>query len=151
MANADIVSIGPDEYELLANLFNRIAAPPVDRDYFERRFRGRYNTCNLLAQLEREPVGFVSGYELRPSTFYIWLIGVLSDTRRLGIASQLLSAIEAWSAERHYENLRFECPNRYKPMIHTTMSHGFDIVGIRWDHERADNLIILEKYSDDIL
>jgi len=145
MANAEIHVIGPNEHELLATLYNQILRPPVEAGFFKRRFEGRRDTMALIADLEKVPVGFLTGYELRPSTYYLWLCGVLPDARRLGVASQLMQAAQVRVAERGYEMMRFECLNQARPMLHVAIRDGFDIVGIRWDARNLTNLVIFEK------
>lgn len=149
MANVDIQRVGPGEYDLLARLYNEVLRPPVAADFFRRRFEHRAHALALVAQLEGKPVGFVCGYDLRPSTFYAWLCGVSSDARRMGVASQLMEAQSAWAREHGFEMMRFECPNFARPMLHVAIRDGFDIVGIRWDARAAHNLVIFEKHLSD--
>lgn len=149
MANAEIHPVGPGEFELIANLYNEIFRPPQDAAFFHRRLDERRNVLNLVADLEKKPVGFICGYELRPSTYYSWLCGVLPDARRLGIASQLMSAEQAWAQQHGFEMLRFECNNQARPMIHVAIRYGYDIVGIRWDSRNLTNLVIFEKTLHD--
>ncbi len=145
MANAEIERVGPDEIPLLVEMYNTIFRPPQNEDFFLRRSRGRHNALMLVAELDQKPVGFSCGYELRPTTYYSWLCGVLPDARRLGVASQLMDAEHAWAREQGYEMLRFESTNNARPMIHFAIRSGFEIVGVRWDHRAGTNLIIFEK------
>ena len=145
MANAKIEAVGPGEYQLICDLHNAIFTPPVDAKFFERRLRNR-DSLVMVAELEKQPVGFSCGYELRPSTFYGWLYGVLPDARRLGITSQLLDAEYAWVGDHGYEMIRFECYNQHRPMLQLAIKRGYDIVGIRWDSRTAGNLVVFEKY-----
>ncbi len=148
MATADIHIVGPGEYGLIADLYNEMFRPAQDADFFRRRLEGRRNPLMLVAELEKRPVGFVCGYELRPTTYYSWLCGVLADVRREGIASQLMAAEQAKACEHGYEMLRFECSNQARPMIHVAIRTDYDIVGIRWDSRIATNLVVFEKAID---
>ena len=145
MANAKISVVGPGEYRLIRDLYNEIFQPAVDVQFFEVRLRNR-NALVLVAELDGRPAGFLCGYELRPSTFYSWLCGVLPDARRLSVATQLLDAECAWAAGQKYEMIRLECYNRHRPMLLLAIKHGFDIVGIRWDSRTANNLVVFEKF-----
>lgn len=146
MANADIVVIGMSELAVIVDLHNDVFRPAHDRSFFERRIRGRINPLILLAQIQQRPVGFAIGYELKPGTFYCWLIGVIPDFRRSGIASQLMEAMSAWAAEEdRYHTIRFECFNRQRPMLHLAISQKYDIVGMRFHRQTQDNLLILEQ------
>jgi GNAT superfamily N-acetyltransferase len=145
MANADIVPIGFDELPLVTDLFNEVFRPGRGVEFFERRLQGRHNALILLAQVEKQPAGFAVGYELKPSTFYCWLIGVLSDYRRAGVATQIMEAMAAWAADNEYQVVRFECFNQQRPMLHLAITQGYDVVGVRYDADSHNNLIILEQ------
>ncbi|HOA74118.1 MAG TPA: GNAT family N-acetyltransferase [Phycisphaerae bacterium] len=145
MANADIVLLGPGELPLITEMFNAVFRPGRDISYFERRLKGRANPLILLAQVEKRPAGFALGYEIKQSTFYAWLIGVLPAYRKAGIASQLMEAMTAWTRENGYHVLRFECYNRARPMLKIAASQNFDIVGVRYDTDEAANLVIFEQ------
>ena len=103
-----------------------------------------------MANIEQEPVGFALGFELKPSVFFGWLLGVLPSQRREGVASQLLEAMTTWAAEREYQGLRMECHNAHRPILHLAIEKNFNIVGVRWDPDRQDNLVILERDLTDV-
>lgn len=145
MANAKIDIVGTGELPLLVDLYNQVFKPGRFAEFFHRRFLGRHNVLMLVATVEDRPVGFYVGFELKPSVFFSWLIGVVPDYRRSGIASQLMEAAEAWAHDHDYEHLRFECHNDHRPMLHMAIELKYDIVGIRWDPDRTMNLIIFEK------
>lgn len=145
MANADIVLLGPGELPLITDMFNQVFRPGRDVSYFERRLKGRLNSLILLAQVEKRPAGFALGYEIKQSTFYCWLIGVLPAYRNAGIASQLMEAMSAWTRENGYHLLRFECYNRARPMLKIAARQNFDFVGVRYDADEAANLLICEQ------
>jgi GNAT superfamily N-acetyltransferase len=145
MADAIIERVGPEELPVLAHLYNQIFRPPRDVDAFRRRFRGRYNVMQLVARLGEQPVGFFLGFELKPTVYFAWFYGVLPEFRRQGIASQLMDAVHSWAQQNDYESVRFECHNQHRPMLHLAIALGYDIVGIRWDPDRGDNLVIFEK------
>lgn len=145
MADAIIDLVGPDDLEVVCVLYNQIFRPSRDVEQFRRRFRGRYNVLMLLARLGERPVGFFLGFELKPTVFFAWFYGVLSDFRRQGVATQLMDAVHSWARQNEYESIRFECHNQHRPMLHLAIALGYDIVGIRWDPDRGDNLVIFEK------
>ena len=145
MANAKIISVGPGELELIADLYCQVFNPPQDEAFFQRRFHGRYNISLFVAMLDDQHVGFTIGYELRPSTYYCWLCGVLPDARRLGVATQLIQAQQAFAVDHGYTMIRFECQNQHRPMLHLAITEGYDLVGIRWDTSSTANMAIFEK------
>jgi GNAT superfamily N-acetyltransferase len=145
MADAIIDRVGQDDLPLIVELYNQIFRPPRDLESFRRRFRGRYNILQMIARIQDRPVGFFLGFELKPTVFYAWFYGVLPDFRRQGIASQLIEAVHAWARQNEYESVRVECHNQHRPMLHLSIALGYDIVGMRWDPDRGDNLVIFEK------
>ena len=145
MADAIIDLVGEEELPTIVELYNMIFRPHRDVESFRRRFRGRYNIIQLLARIQDRPVGFFLGFELKPTAYFGWFYGVIPEFRRQGIASQLMDAAHAWARQNDYESGRFECHNQHRPMLHLAIALGYDIVGIRWDPDRGDNLVIFEK------
>jgi len=145
MADAIIERYDPEELEVVSQLYNQIFRPPRDQESFRRRFRGRYNVLQLIARLADRPVGFFLGFELKPNVYFAWFYGVLPEFRRQGIASQLMEAVHSWAQQNDYESIRFECHNQHRPMLHLAIALGYDIVGIRWDPDRLNNLVLFEK------
>ena len=145
MADAIIEMVGPEDVPVIAQLYNQIFRPPRDVESFRRRYRGRYNVLQLVARIGKEPVGFFLGFELKPTVFFAWFYGVHPNFRRQGIASQLIEAVHDWARQNEYESIRFECHNQHRPMLHLAIALEYDIVGIRWDPDRGDNLVIFEK------
>lgn len=145
MADAIIDIVGQEDLPLVVELYNHIYRPPRDLESFRRRFLGRYNVLQMVARVNDRPVGFFMGFELKPTTFFAWFYGVLPDFRRQGIATQLMEAVHAWAGEEGYESVRLECHNAARPMLHLAIELGYVIAGIRYEPERADNLVIFEK------
>ena len=145
MADVVIDIVGPEELSLIVQLYNQIFRPGRDLASFERRFRSRYNILRLVAHLNQRPVGFFLGFELKPTVFFAWFYGVVPDYRRQGVASQLMDAAHSWARQNDYESIRFECHNQHRPMLHLAIAKEYDIVGMRWDPDRGDNLVIFEK------
>src|SRR5437660_9790550 len=145
MADAIIDLVGPNELPVIVSIYNQIFRPPRDMESFRRRFRGRYNVLQLIARLGDRPVGFFLGFELKPTVYFAWFYGVLHEFRRHGIASQLMEAVHSWAQQNDYSSIRLECHNQHRPMLHLAIALGYDIVGIRWDPDRGDNLVIFEK------
>jgi len=145
MANAKIELLGVNDLDLIAQLYNQVFKPAHNGDFFKRRFLGRHNPLVMTAVLDGHPVGFALGFELKPFVFFAWLYGVLPDFRRAGVASQMVEAMQAWAREHEYHAIRMECHNQHRPMLHLMIGQGYDIVGMRWDPDRGDNLVIFEK------
>ena len=145
MADAVVDVVGPEELPVVVKLYNQIFRPARDEESFRRRFLGRYNVLQMVARVKNEPVGFFLGFELKPTVFFAWFYGVIPEYRRAGIATQLMEAVHSWARQNDYESIRFECHNQHRPMLHLAIALQYDIVGIRWDPDRGDNLVIFEK------
>jgi GNAT superfamily N-acetyltransferase len=145
MADVIVDLLAPDDLAEVVWLYNQIFRPPRDAEHFARRYLGRHNILQMLARIKHQPVGFLLGFELKPRVFFLWFVGVLSSERRQGIASQLLDALHEWGRQNDYELIRCECFNPQRPMLHLALNQEYDIVGLRWDHDHGDNLILLQK------
>jgi GNAT superfamily N-acetyltransferase len=145
MDDVVIDEVGIDQLPGIVELFNKIFRPTRTLEQFERRYLGRHNILQLVAKDEGKPIGFFLGFELKPDTFFAWFYGVLPENRRHGLGSQLIEAAHAWVKAKGYPTMRLECYNTQRPMLHLAIELGYDIVGIRWDPSRTQNLVIFEK------
>jgi GNAT superfamily N-acetyltransferase len=145
MADVIIDLIAPDDLAEVVTLYNQIFRPARGKDDFERRYLGRHNIVQMLARLNHRPVGFVLGFELKPRVFFVWFVGVLPAHRRQGIASQLLDAAHSWARQNDYESVRLECFNRQRDMLLLALKNEYDVIGLRYDSDHSDNLLLLQK------
>ena len=137
--------VDPKDTTLLAHLHNQVFRPERTEESLARRFTGRHNVLCLVAQVKNEAVGFYVGFELKPSVHFTWIVGVMRDARRIGIASQLMQSAQSWAKENGYISIRFECNNTHRPMLHFGISEDYEIVGLRWDPDSGQNLVIFER------
>jgi len=145
MSEVFVDILSPEEMPVIVELFNRVFRPHRDVESFERRFRSRLNVLRMVARIKDEAVGFFLGFELKPTVYFTWFYGVVPEYRRLGVGSRLMEAVHEWVEQNGYEAIRFECYNQHRAMLHLAISREYDIVGIRWDASRGENLIIFEK------
>jgi len=151
MADAIIDRIDPADLATITHLYNGIFRPLRDEAFFRRRFDGRRGILAQVARIDRDAVGFYLGFELKPDTHFVWLVGVVPELRRAGIATQLMHAAQSRSHAEGYRYIRFECDNRIRPFLHFGIANNYDITGIRWDPERLTNLVIFQKPIKDPL
>jgi GNAT superfamily N-acetyltransferase len=149
MADAVIDRINPADLGLITHLYNTVFRPTLTEDELKTRLRGRHNLLAQVARIGNDAVGFLLGVELRPDTHFVWTCGVVPQMRRAGIATQLMHAAEDWARTEGYRILRFECENSIRPFLHFGIANDYDIVGIRWDSERMQNVVIFEKQLQD--
>jgi len=145
MADIVIDLIDPANTEPIVHLYNQVFRPEQDAEFFNRRLQNRVNPAVMVARIGQDGVGFMVGMELKPSVFFAWLVGVAPDARRQGVATQLMRFAADWAAERGYRSIRFECNNPQRAMMQFGIAEGYDIIGIRWDPDRHENLIIFER------
>ena len=145
VADAVIDVVGVDDLPLIVDMYNQIFRPAKSIESFRRRYLGRHNVLQMVARVKDRPAGFFLGFELKPDVFFGWFYGVLPEFRRLGIGSQLMEAAQSWALQNHYESFRVECHNSHRAMLHLAIELGYDIIGLRWDADRGDNLILFEK------
>jgi GNAT superfamily N-acetyltransferase len=145
VADAIVDVVGPEELPLIVRMYNQIFRPARDEADFRRRYLGRHNILQMVAQVDGRPVAFFIGFELKPKVFFAWFYGVVPEFRRQGIASQLMEAVHDWARLQDYDAIRFECHNQHRPMLHLAIAQGYDILGIRWDPDRGANLVLFQK------
>lgn len=145
MADVIVDLMAPDDLAEVVGLYNQIFRPPRDAEHFARRYLGRHNVVQMVARLQDRPVGFVLAFELKPRVLFLWFVGVLPSHRRQGVASQLLEAFHSWARLNDYESIRCECFNQQRAMLHMAIETEYDIVGLRYDPDHGDNLILLQK------
>ena len=156
MAQAEIIIADDALFPEVVEVHNSVFRPKQDVDHFKRHLLGHYNPLVLIARLadaegqgDGRPVGIWIGYEERPGLFRHWMGAVHPDFRREGIARQLQEAEHAWAAEHGYTAVRCEATNRQKEYVTFAISTGFDIIGLRYEGDRADNMIVFEKSLGD--
>jgi GNAT superfamily N-acetyltransferase len=145
MADAIIDILGLEELPIIVRLYNQIFRPHRDEESFRRRYLGRHNVLQMVAQIEGRPIGFTLGFELKPDVFFSWFYGVMPEYRRQGIGSQLMEAVHGWARLHDYESIRFEAHNQHRALLHLGIAQGYDILGIRWDPDRSANLVLFQK------
>ena len=145
MADAIIDRINPTDMATITHLYNSVFRPEREESYIKRRIDGRRGILAQVARIGHDAVGFYIGFELKPDTHFVWLVGVVSGMRRVGIATQLMHAAQDYAHSEGYKYIRFECDNHIRPFMHFGIAEGYDIVGMRWDTERVTNLIIFQK------
>lgn len=151
MSETVIETVESDRLDLIAELFNQIFRQTRTLDSFKRRFQGRHNLLLMVARREEtgEPMGFFIGFELKPTVFYAWFYGVMSEFRRQGVASLLMETAHSWAAERGYRRLRLECLNSHRPLLHLAVQLGYNVVGLRYEADQKENLVLFEKTLGD--
>lgn len=145
MADVTVDLLAPEDLSEVVGLYNQMFRPPRDDEHFARRYLGRHNVVQMVARLQERPVGFALAFELKPRVLFLWFLGVLSAHRRQGVASQLADALHTWAKANDYEAVRCECFNRQRSMLLFALEQEYDVIGVRWDNDHGDNLVLLQK------
>ena len=145
MPDAIIDRINPTDLDTITHLYNTVFRPAREEAWIRRRLDGRARILAQTARIEHDAVGFYLGFELKPDTHFTWLVGVVPEVRRGGIATQLMRAAEDHARTEGHRFIRFECDNRIRPFLQFGIAGGYDIVGLRWDGDRMTNLVIFQK------
>ncbi|GLR74536.1 GNAT family N-acetyltransferase [Aliivibrio sifiae] len=83
----------------------------------------------LIAFENEQPVAYKLGYQRSVTEFYSWLGGVIPNTRKKGIATQLRLTQEQWAKEKGYQSISVKSMNRYPAMLQLLISSGYAISG----------------------
>ena len=145
MADAIIDRLSPTDLEPILHLYNGIFRPARPIEWLNRRLSGRRGILPQVARIGNDAVGFYLGFELKPDTHFTWLVGVVPEMRRAGIATQLMQAAEHRARSEGHRWMRFECDNRIRGFLHLGIANEYDIAGMRWDPDRLTNLVIFHK------
>lgn len=83
----------------------------------------------ILALSNSRYVGFKTGYTRRDKQFHSWLGGVIPESRRSGIASELMNRLHEHLISRNYEKVRTQTGNEYRSMLLLNIKLGYDVIG----------------------
>ena len=145
MAQAEIIIADEALLPEAIDVYNEVFRPKQDLPFFKRRLLGHYNTLILIARVDERPVGMLVGYEERPGLYRHWLGAVHPEFRREGVGLQLMEAAQSWAVEHGYGAIRCEATNRQREWVQFVVKMGFDVIGIRYEGDRADNMVVFEK------
>ena len=146
MMDAVIDVVGVEELPAIVELYNQIFRPQRDSESFRRRYLGRYNVLQMLASVKDQADRLFPRLRIETDDIFrlvLWRASGVSPPGR-GHASSWKRPTN-WTRQYDYQVMRVECHNHHRPLLHLSIALGYDIVGIRWDSDRGDNLIIFEK------
>ncbi len=91
--------------------------------------------------------GFITGYEdyESPENMFIWLFGILPEFQGKGLGSKLLDDFEKIAKDRGYRRVRSYTYNRFKSKIILSLNRGYRIIETKFEKDRNDYRIMLEK------
>lgn len=89
-------------------------------------------------------VGFKAGYATSRTRYYSWLGGVHPDSRRRGIAAELMRHQHAWLREHGFEVVETATNQDNLAMTQANLRHGFAICGLKHKSGRVQILFSKE-------
>lgn len=135
MTDFELITLEPDADQLEGIVIPLCAEilPGVTTDYFLDRLDSIRRPHLILARLKGKNVGFKLGYELSGSVFFSWLGGVEPNSRRHGIASELMFAQHQAASANGYAHIETRARATNNAMIILNLKHGFQIIGFEID------------------
>jgi GNAT superfamily N-acetyltransferase len=83
---------------------------------FKERLKGKRKLV-LVAILNRKPAGYLIGYAINKSTFYIWRAGVIPKYRRKKAMTALMDYTERWAKEKGYKKIKIKTRSTRKAQL----------------------------------
>ena len=72
----------------------------------------------------------------REGNWYLWILGILFEYRKQGVASALLDLQERYARDHGYSKITVKVYNVSKDMLRLLLSRGYDIVAVH-PHEKV--------------
>lgn len=110
------------------------------RDWILRSLEGRFDDAVLVAEVDREPVGYVSCRALTANLGSIGLIGIDAAHQGRGLGKRLVHAALEWFAERDLPTVEVVTQGRNAPAQRLYESTGFALHRREvWFHKWFEN------------
>ncbi|GET25215.1 GNAT family N-acetyltransferase [Prolixibacter sp. NT017] len=120
------------------------------RDGDEHAFYAQFNKIDqikhvIVAYRDEKPVGCGAIKPYDGSTMEIKRMFVLPELRGVGIASQVLNALERWAAELGYEKCILETGVKQPEAIALYTKNNYDRIPNYGQYKEAENSVCFEK------
>ncbi|WP_158583897.1 GNAT family N-acetyltransferase [Salinibius halmophilus] len=106
------------------------------------RLHGRRHLI-LVAEVNNSVQGFMIAYERDPNVLLGYLCGVDPASRRLGIATSLLSQMSQWAQSEQFDAVEMRTSNGFTNMIQFLLSQGFYISELKKKSVPSDHRVYL--------
>lgn len=132
------------------SLVRLLDADLAKRDGEEHSYYAQFNTIarlrNVVVAYENEkPVGCGAIKEQAPDSMEVKRMYVLPDSRKNGIATQVLSELERWAHELGYPKCVLETGKRQPEAIGLYKKNGYKIIPNYGQYIGIDNSVCFEK------
>lgn len=131
-------------------LVRYLDADLAKRDGNDHAFYGQFNKIDkikhaVVAYEKTVPVGCGAIKEYAPNTMEVKRMYTLPEIRGKGIASKVLSELEFWAAELHYEKCILETGKRQPEAIKLYQKNGYRRIPNYGQYAGIENSLCFEK------
>jgi putative acetyltransferase len=138
------------ENEDFRRLVRELNADLKRRDGEEHTFYSQFNKIDhikyvIVAYVNNEAVGCGAIKEYAPDTVEVKRMYVQPDKRGLGVASEILKALEAWATELNYTKCVLETGKKQPEAIGLYKKNGYTVIPNYGQYENVENSVCFEK------
>ncbi|MEP7137670.1 MAG: GNAT family N-acetyltransferase [Chloroflexota bacterium] len=131
-------------------LVKHLDADLAQRDGDDHPFYTQYNKIAkikyvVVAYEDNQPVSCGSIKEYDPSTMEVKRMYTTPESRGRGIASQVLTELEAWAAELSYEKCILETGRKQPEAIRLYEKNGYKLISNYGQYAGIENSVCFEK------
>ena len=131
-------------------LVKRLDADLAKRDGDEHPFYAQYNQIDkikyvILAYEGDKPVGCGAIKEYAPGIMEVKRMYTVPEGRGKGVATKVLSELEAWAAELSYETCILETGKKQPEAIRLYQKNGYQIIPNYGQYADVENSLCFEK------
>ncbi len=144
-----IVRSNSDNQDFIG-LVKHLDAELAERDGEEHSFYAQFNKIDkiisvVIAYENNKPVGCGAIKEYAPGTMEIKRMYTSPESRGKGIATQVLTELEAWAAELSFEKCILETGKKQPEAIGLYKKNGFKIIPNYGQYAGIENSVSFEK------
>ena len=132
------------------DLVKRLDADLAKRDGGEHLFYAQYNTIDkikyvVVAYEDDQPVACGAIKEYSPGVMEIKRMYTSPESRGKGVATKVLSELEAWARELSYETCILETGKKQPEAIKLYQKNGYQIIPNYGQYADVENSLCFEK------
>ena len=141
-----VTSNDPDFQDLVRHLDAELRVRDGDEAAFYLQFN-KIDTIKhaLVAYIDNEPVGCGALRAYEADTVEVKRMFVPLDKRGQGIASEILSGLEAWAAELGFKKCILETGHKQPEAIALYSKNGYSVIPNYGQYQSVENSICFEK------
>jgi GNAT superfamily N-acetyltransferase len=131
-------------------LVKHLDADLAERDGKDHSFYAQFNKIDkikhvVVAYNDDKPVGCGAIKEYAPGTMEVKRMYTLPESRGKGIASKVLTELEAWAAELSYQKCVLETGKKQPEAIALYKKNGYKIIANYGQYAEIENSLCFEK------